>query len=40
MGTPSHSVCDRGSSPEYFGTFPSFLSAKLVEIFEITGKEK
>ncbi len=42
MKTPFYGVCDRGSSQEYFDTFPSLLSAKLIKIeqFEITGKKK
>ncbi len=42
MKTLFYSVYDRGSSPEYFETFPSLLGAKLIETkqFEIAGEKK
>ncbi len=32
METLFYGICDRGSSHEYFETFPSLLHAKLIEI--------
>ncbi len=41
MKTPFVVVCDRGSSSEYFDTFPSLLGAKLIKIeqLEITDEK-